>query len=288
MLNYYLRTFLLFLLLISFGSCEKFSGDQTIPTYISIDSIYLATDYSTQGSASHRITDAWVYIDNEFLGAYEMPARFPVLQQGKKKILVYPGIKKNGIAATRASYLFYAPIEKEVVLTPDSTLRLGRLQTSYLSTTRFIWREDFEDVALSIDTTPRSSAWITLTGTADSTFEGVHSARVVLDNNHDFFEAQCRDEYKIPNSPVWLEMNYNISNPLVVGVVLYATSTLYQVPVITLNPTAGQWKKIYIDLSTSLQAYNGMLSYRVYMGTFKDPGLDQGVILLDNLKIVSR
>lgn len=283
-----LRIFIFALLLISLGSCEKFSGDQSIPAYISIDSIFLVTDYSTQGSASHRVTDVWVYVDNEFLGAYEMPARFPVLQQGKKKILIYPGIKKNGIAATRASYLFYGPIEKEGVLTPDSTLRLGRLQATYLSSTRFVWREDFEDVALSIDTTSRSSAWITLTNTPDSTYEGVHSARVVLDNDHDFFEAQCRDEYKIPNSPVWLEMNYKISNSLVIGVVLYASSTLYQVPVITLNPTAGQWKKIYIDLTNSLQAYNGMLSYRVYMGTFKDPGLDQAVLLLDNIKIVTR
>lgn len=288
MLKSYLRILIILLLPVSFNSCEKFSGDQTIPAYLSIDSIFLNTDYATQGSASHRITDAWVYVGNEFLGAYEMPARFPVLRQGKQKIMVYPGIRKNGIAATRSGYDFYAPVEKEMVLTPDSTSRLGKVQTSYTNTTRFVWREDFEDVALSLDTTSRSTAWITLTASSDSTFEGVHSARVVLDGDHDFFEAQCREEYKIPNAPVWLEMNYNISNPLVVGVVLYATSTLYQVPVITLNPTDGQWKKIYIDLSNSLYAFNGMLSYRVYMGTFKDPGLEKGILLMDNLKIVTR
>jgi len=63
---------------------------------------------------------------------------------------------------------------------------------------------------------------------------------------------------------------------------------LYQTPIITLNPTEGQWKKIYIDLTTTLNAYTGMSSYRVYLYAFKDKGLKQSTLLFDNFKIVTR
>jgi hypothetical protein len=55
------------LLLLAQTSCEKFSGDQTVPAYMKIDSIRLTTDYSTQGTAIHNITDAWVYIDGQLI-----------------------------------------------------------------------------------------------------------------------------------------------------------------------------------------------------------------------------
>lgn len=283
------NNFFLFLFIVLAGtSCEKFTGDQDIPAYLSIDSIYLSTDYQSQGTSSQRITDAWVYVDDEALGAYELPARFPVLKEGKHKIKIYPGIKKNGISATRVSYDFYNFVQKDVVLTPDSTTKMGVLKTTYQSTTIFMWREDFEDMATSIDTTNRSTAAINITKAPDSTFEGKYSARVVMDSVHDFFECQTRNEYPIPLAPVYLELNFNTTNSITVGVYLYGTASLYQSPIITLNPTNGQWKKIYIDLTTTLNAYAGMQSFRVYMGTFKDPGLSTGILLFDNFKLVTR
>ncbi|MCX6306366.1 MAG: hypothetical protein NT040_15495 [Bacteroidetes bacterium] len=280
--------FFLCILFITVSSCEKFSGDQTIPAYLSIDSIYITTN-EAQGTASQRITDAWVYVDDEFLGAYELPARFPVLKSGKHQLKIWSGVKKNGIAATRVSYEFYNPISREINLVPDSTLKTGVMATTYQAKTSFTWMENFESVSLSLDTTSGSLATIKLTP-ADSavTFEGYHSGMVVLDATHDYFECQTHTEYPIPYQQVFLEMNFNCSNPFVVGLFTYGTSILYQTPVITLNPTNGQWKKIYIDLTTTLNAYTAMYSFRVYFRAFKDAGMTKSGILLDNLKIVTR
>ena len=118
-------------------SCEKFSGDQTIPAYISIDSIYLQTDYSLEGSNSQNITDAWVYVDDYLIGTFQLPARFPVLRQGTHTLSVIPGIKKNGIASTRITYPFYSTITQSVNLVPDSTINVGVMKTTYGSTTKF-------------------------------------------------------------------------------------------------------------------------------------------------------
>lgn len=280
--------FLLSILFLTATSCEKFSGDQSVPAYLSIDSIYLTTDYYSQGTASQRITDAWVYVDDEFLGAFELPARLPVLKSGKHHIKIWPGIKKNGIAATRVSYEFYKPIEKDVTFTPDSALDVGVLRTTYQSTALFVWQEDFEEVSITLDTTSGSSAYIQRTAPGSAqTFEGNHSGMVVLDSIHDFFECQTHTEYNIPASAVYLEMNFNTSNTMVVGLITYGSTSLYQTPVIYLNPTNGQWKKVYIDLTNTLYAYTGMTSYRVYFSALKDSGLKEATLLFDNFKVLS-
>ena len=278
------------LLLITVSSCEKYAGDQTIPAYLSIDSIYITTNFNSEGTASQRITDAWVYVDDDFLGAFELPALLPVLKSGKHQVKIYPGIKKNGIATTRTVYEFYNPVLREVIFAQDSTTRAGVIKTTYGSKALFVWKEDFEDaVNVSLDTTSGSIADLrdTLTGSPPP-FEGERSGLVILDEKHDYFECQTRSEYPIPYAPVYLEMNFNSTNAIVVGVFSYGNAILYQTPIITLNPTKGQWKKIYIDLTTTLNAYQGMTHYRVYLRAMKDSGLTQSTILLDNFKILSR
>jgi len=278
--------FSLFLLLAS--SCEKFEGDQSIPAYISIDSIYLTTDYTKQGTKSQNITDVWVYVDDEFLGAFELPAHFPVLKSGSHVVKCWPGVKKNGISATRVAYEYYVPIQKTITLTEDSSSQLGIQKTTYQVPTWFPWMEDFEHTGQTLDTTSRSIAGIEKTPSGSPlTFEGNHSGWVVLDSIHDFFECQTHDQYPIPLSSVFLEMNFNTTNTLIVGVVTYSGSSISQTPIITLNRTNGNWKKIYIDLTTSLNAYSGMISFRVYMGTFKDADRETSAILFDNFKIVT-
>jgi hypothetical protein len=278
--------FFLFIL-INLSSCEKFSGDQTIPAYMSIDSIRLTTVYSIQGTTSHNITDAWVYVDDILLGAFQLPARLPVLEKGVHTVKILPGVKKNGIAATRINYIFFNSIVKEVRFTEDSTSSLGLLTTTYLNTTDFYWKEDFEDVSISLDTSSRSLVGIMETSPGPPTFEGSHSGMVTLDTANNFFEAQTHKEFAIPSAPVFLELNFNASNAFSVGVIIYSTANLYQVPIITLSPTNGIWKKTYIDLTTTLNAYPGVTTFRVYLGTWKDAGNEPTQILFDNFKLLT-
>ena len=277
------------ILLLTLTSCEKFSGDQKIPAYINIDSISLTTEYSVEGSASHNITDAWIYVDDELIGAFQMPARPPVLKSGIHRITVLPGIKKNGIAATRIKYDFYNHIISTMRLQEDSVTNLSIRNTTYTATSEFLWKEDFEGVSISLDTTGGSLARLEKTPSGSPmTFEGSHSALVILDSSHNFFECMSHNEYEIPFAPVFLELNFNCSNPLTIGVFLYGTSILYQVPILTLNVTNAIWKKIYIDLTTSLNAYSSVSSFRIYMGTYKTGDADQTDLLLDNIKLVTR
>jgi len=282
---------LLVVLILSQTSCEKFTGEQSVPAYIQIDSLALNTNYATEGTKSQNITDAWVFVDDELVGTFQMPAIFPVLKRGNHQVKILAGIKKNGIAATRIVYEFYKPITWNVGLNELDTVQLGIGSTTYQSTTVFSWKEDFdnETYPISLDTTSNSSVPIRRTPAGSiNTFEGLHSGIVVLDTANDFFECQTHNEYPIPNSPAFLEMNFKTENSLTVGVVLYSTANLIQLPIMTLNRTNGLWKKIYIDLTTALNSYPEMQTYRVFLGTFKDADVMQPTILFDNFKVVTR
>jgi hypothetical protein len=287
--------FLPFFLLMQ-TSCEKFSGDQTIPAYLTIDSIYLEVgDVNLEGTASHKITDAWVYVDDNLVGAFQLPARFPVLKQGIHKISVIPGVKKDGIAATRITYPFYSTITQQINLVPDSTISLGLLKTTYLSTTKFTWKEAFENsVSMSLDTAKTSMVNINYTAIDDPlAFEGV-SGIIKLDPVNNFFEVVTHNYFPIPSSPVYLEMNFNTNTTFQVGVIIYTTDYIvYQSPVLNLAPTGNTltsktWKKIYVDLTTTLNTYQNSVNYKFYFGGFKDSTLNYATVLVDNFKLVTR
>jgi len=276
-------------LLIAFSACEKFEGDQTIPAYLKIDSIALTTDYTHEGTESHNFTDAWVYVDDNMIGAFQLPAEFPVLAKGTHKITIMPGIKNNGIAATRTNYPFCEPIIMNVDLYQDSTVSLGTLETSYYASTEFLLLEDFDGVACDIDTNARSQVPIQRTPVGyPATFEGNHSALIEMDSVGTLFECVNNADFEIPSAAVYMEMNFNTNNPVAVGVYLYGYSMITQVPVIYLNPTNGAWKKIYINLTNVLNSQTGAENFRIFISATHTEGVEHAEIRLDNIKVISR
>lgn len=280
----------LFLLLLTglFSSCEKFSGDQTIPSYLKVDSIGFSAEYATWGSSSHAICDAWVYVDGELIGAFPLPAQFPVLKKGTHTVKILPGIKKDGIAETRIVYPFYTGIEKQVNLTQDSSISVGTVTSTYDTHTSILWQEDFESSVITLDSTSRSDVMIKKTDPGSPlTFERLHSGIVQMDSVGSFFELISHKAYTIPYSQVFLELNFNTNNQITVSVMLYKNLVRQQFPVMVLLPTNGIWKKIYIDLSNSFASLDGASQFQVMFGNFQDSGVSHAQILLDNIKLVT-
>jgi hypothetical protein len=274
--------------LVFLWGCDKFKGDQEIPAYIAIDSISLTTNYATQGTASQNITDAWVYVDDNLVGAFQLPLKhIPILAKGEHTISVQPGIKKDGIGATRTNYVFYNTIERTVNLVEDSIIDLGTLNTTYVETTEFFLREDFDGVSVHLDTVPSSEVALQKTPSGSPlTFQGTHSGMVVMNQKNTYFECINNEDFVIPYAPVYMELNFNSNCLFTVGVYLYGYTTISQMPVLTMNPTSGAWKKIYIDLTTALNSTYNMVNFRVYVSAIGDGKND--TILMDNMKVLSR
>ena len=279
--------------------CDKFEGDQEVPAYLDIEVIGFETDNATQGSSSQQITDAWIYVDEQLIGAFEMPATLPVLAQGSHDVEIRPGIKLNGISDTRAPYPCAQPIILEdISLEPDSITRLDNVVTGYYSNVEFHWIEDFEDQSLSLRKNNSSDTSIYRTSPADapgafldeySSFSGI----TWLEGDDNYLLLQSDDGngngFVLDRGDfVFLEINCKTEVPLVVGLLItYLSGDLENRPFIYLN-TSVEWNKVYVNLTPVVNESIGAESFMIYFEGTQADGEDRKTIMLDNIKLLSR
>lgn len=284
----YRLTVVLLLSLLLFVSCDKFESSQTVPAYIRIDSIGLFTDYDEQGTASNKIVDAWIYVDDNLIGAFELPVIAPVLQEGIHKVEIRAGIKINGIAATRAPYPMYEPIViEDVMLVPDSIVTINQT-TTYYDNVVFAWMEDFESL-ITIEETAKSDTAVKRTNDPSQVFEGGYSGIISLTSGKSFYEGAMAESSVLPTGtkPVFLELNFKLQNEITTGLFSNKLGEIIQEPIINLNTTS-EWKKIYINYTPAVNRNSTALSYKIYLAAMLQSGLQDANILIDNIKLVYR
>lgn len=291
------------------GSCQKFDGDQTVPAYIRIDAISLSTDYEEEGAPTHNITDAWVYINNQAIGAYELPAVFPVLAKGLTEVRIDPGIKLNGIAALRTPYPFYKPIVQDVMLVEGEEVDLGKdtlfngseaipytTTASYYDNLEFVWMEDFEDPSLSLDSTSKSLADIMRTEPANNpeaflASYSKYSGLMILTEDDYLIDVATNvgndDGFVLPQigQTVFLEVDYKNNNYFTAGFYARTYSQIIQQPVLNMNPS-DEWNKIYVNLTPGVSSISNAVDFNIFFGSLKESGVDDPRILIDNVKLI--
>ena len=296
---------------IVFSSCQKFSGDQTVPAYIRIDSISITTNYEEQGAPTHNITDAWVYINNEAIGAYELPAVFPVLARGITEVRVDPGIELNGIAGLRSPYPFYEPIIQDVELVEgeevnlnSDTLFMGSEYVPYTMVAKyydnlvFVWMEDFEDPSISLDSTTKSLTDISRTQPANNPEAFIaayskYSGLMLLDEDKYLIDVATNvgnnDGFILPQvgEYVFLELDYKNNNYFTTGFYVKEMSQIIQHPVLNMNHSS-EWNKIYVNLTPGVSSQVGAIDFNIFFGAFIESGVEEPRILIDNIKLIHR
>jgi hypothetical protein len=280
------------------SGCDKFEGTQTVPAYLQIDSVGFTTDYSTQGTGDQNFSDIWVFVDDDLIGGFEMPATIPVLAEGPHKLEIRPGIKLNGISETRAPYPCIKPlIYDSFEFLADSVVKAYGT-TSYWENAVFVWMEDFEDASLAIHETTASDTNISRTQPAGSSQayideDSQYSGISYLDTGRDFLELVSDDgngqgfvfdrgDY------VFMELHYKTDVKVLVGFyILTMDNTVEDRAFLVINNT-DEWKKIYINFTPIVNETVDAVNFKVYFQAFLDPGDDSAMVLLDNIKLVTR
>ena len=266
-----------------YQSCEEIDINEGVPSYINIPSIEVVTDPTNEGSNSHKITDAWVYFDNNLQGVYPLPASFPVLLSGKQNISIKAGIKNNGIAATRVKYPFYNYFNAEITLIKDSTLLLDSIVVSYADNLDF-HIIDFETGSKEFEKTSSSDTTFLLAN--DTVFEG-NSGGVHLVSPHLTFEI-ATEEVPLPKvgTPIYVELNYKCNTAFQVGVFANYPQTVTSTSILTINPKL-EWNKIYIDLTSAIINTQNADSHKIFISMIRDiNSVQMAELYLDNFKIV--
>ena len=277
------------LLTILLSSCNKFVNDKGIPSFVYIDKIDFQAGFA-QGSDSAKITDVWIYIDNDYRGTYELPATFPILKSGAQNITIKPGVVLNGIAATRSINPFMKNMDKVVNLIPDSIIKLT-LSTTYVSDAKFVWnsvgQEDFEQSGITVDSINGSTT--NIFKSQQDVFEGDYSGQIHLDDSHSYFIGTSVTDFDMPKNNLGTLMEIHCKNPgtiLTMGVFFnLAGGTVSKEEYLFVNK-GENWKKMYINLTELMASYSNAKNFKVFFSASLPAGMSQTNIYLDNIKLI--
>lgn len=280
-----------------FISCNKDELKSIVPAYLHVERIDVTTNFSTQGSASDALTTAWVVVDGKVQGTYEVPFDVPIAATGEHRIAIYPGMNLNGISAYRTIFPFYKEYEEVIDLVPEETHYLNAGGDSIPKVTygyhkNLIVLEDYEDnVGFNFQETPSSDTSLYKTTEADEVFvfrnepkQG--SGKVTLPSGYKF-ETKTINTFELPTfgADVYVELDYKCDIPFTVGIFANSNTQSIQAPVVTVNSSDGEWKKIYINLVTEVSGYPTASDYNIFIGTLNNSSSTK-TLFFDNIKLV--
>ena len=268
------------------NSCVK---NNTDPSWLYIDAWVLqANQTNLEGELTHNITDAYVLIDDKVIGYFELPIKIPLLQNGSKKITLYPAIHNNGISSTKKTYPFLQPYTIITSLTKNETVKINP-STKYYTNTKF-WIENFEDAGIKLETSPNFSPILTTASDPSILKYGQRYGWIHLTKSDSIWMGTTT-KMSLPQygSEVYLEIDYMNTNRLLTGVNAYGSLAFRANPNIQLNAQTNsekKWKKIYIDLKEILSYSTNYNLFEQYLEAELDSGKDSSDIYIDNIKLV--
>lgn len=286
--------FVTFATIIMLHSCDWINPEETIPAYVEIAAPVLMTN-AAQGSASEKITEVWVFVDEEFAGAFPVPATVPILKSGSTSIRVEAGIRENGLRSTPDIYPFYTTYQETLTLVPNETVSIAP-QITYRSNSRLSFIEDFERGGSIFQTVVTGTSVSRISINETNTFEGRGSGQIALSTTDPFVEIATTPRFRdllANGNVVFVEMDYQSDVPVSVGIIGYNNG---QEDPVAFNYQAGfnpsaTWNKIYFNLTPVVFASNAdefqiVLRAGLPLDDAFNFTQEAGLVLLDNIKLI--
>ena len=274
------------LLLLSLNACKD--EVEQIPAYLDLQPFTVQADWST---SYHKITEGWLYVDGEYLGAYSLPAKVPVLNAGVKEVLLYPGVRENGQLETPNIYPFLKVFDKDVDLKAGETITVNPV-TSYDIRTKYLWDAEQANFNASsigwinLDNDPSTSVQLTSNGAFNGrcTFLKVDETSPLMEIGTEPFLLPS-DQFR----EIWMELHYQANVPFdlfIYGVENNGTQDSQPIFKFNFKETDG-YNKIYFSLGGSVfQTQRPRYRLRVKAAYPSNSSLGAGEVRLDNLQIL--
>lgn len=255
--------------------------------FIHIPSMKLATQLSSEGSATSSITDAYVYVDGLLQGIYPLPATFPVKETGSRQIQIYAGVRQNIGRSEPVLYPFFRSASFTLNLTAGKTDTLRPI-VNYLTNTRFHLIDNFEQdhtFKLHNDQILQNSVTTTATGA----FEG-KSGFISIDKIVPFFTKSSNVSVKLPldAEKIYIEVDIKNEGIFEIGVLGRSATQVNEQKIIYLgfNPR-NNWEKKYIDITNEVKS-SQMTDFRVFVSGILPDSLQTARFWFDNIKLIQK
>lgn len=210
--------------------------------------------------ASHNFKDVWVYLNGKNLGLWELPCKIPILPNytDSNYVQLVPGFRMNGISTMIPVYPFLSPFNSTFYMDKEKTYKLSdrNVQFKYAPAVKFPLLETF-DQSTEFSSIDDDGVNIEITNENDRTV-----GLISLTDTLKFFDIKS-PKYNLKGSgnfTLW-EMDYKCDNDMYVELFIHtASGTISPVSLITIKHTNGVWKKIYINLTSTLTQYTTSVS----------------------------
>jgi hypothetical protein len=280
---------LVFLLL---TQCDVINPEEEVPAYLYISAIELQTDETAQGRGTSAFDDAWVFANSELIGAFELPARIPVLSQGETDIQVFPGFRDRGLSTDRAIFQLVSPLDTVL------NLRAGRVDSlrpvvRYRPEAEFAYLLDFDDQrqrGFRLD--PESSASAESRISSERAVAGSALRVSVGDTGFAEMDAIRENQAVVQAQAAVMEFDlYNEALVLVASEVAVAQGG--ELNRLTEVDEAGytarpRWRRQFIDLGSDMELFRGegFTQWKPLFAFVNTDTTGPQVSYIDNLKVV--
>lgn len=266
----------------TFSSCNPDDIKADIPAFLTITDVSVKTTVQ-QGSNSDNITDVKVFIDDQSLGTFELPATIPIRKTGHINLKIRPVIAVNGLTFNKKDYPFYTTYQVDTTFSPEEKITLNPV-VEYFPTAIFDnpWTGENFETGINFEYEGISDTMFSrITGT--DAFEGA-SGLGFLSESQTIFEARTPDLVDVPRNggAIYMEFDYKATKDVVVSI--YVANQTLQQAVIFLK-SRSDYKKIYIDFAPIFSNFPNADNYNIAIGIGAGVG-ETAALYLDNVKLV--
>ena len=304
-----LPTALALLTLLTISSCNKFSGDVTVPAWLHIDGIDVVPQAVNAPSVEPGFYSSLVdavqlvaYFEGDDaetnIGTFQLPCTVPILQHGTMKYLnVVPCVKQNGVASTRIEYPYLETQRIEGLrLSSDSVTHIGTLDSTtgrYLVHTHYhtfpqlaVLVEDYFEPTSFATHFDSTLTWVKNDSTGACTGQGYGTVHVADSQKIVYFYIP--EEYTLDKTKyLYLEMDYRADMMFEVYLTGFVSASSNASTMSVMRLYANRdWQKIYINLGKTWSQFNYNNPISISFAALNTEGIE-GDIRIDNIKIIT-
>jgi hypothetical protein len=258
-------------------SCEKKAD---IPAYLIIEKFDFEGD-----SSNLAIKDVWVYINNEFKGAYPLPAKVPVFVTGENKVEVKPGVILFEQKGIRVQHPFLMENDTILNFNVNTDIKITP-KLRYSNNALFLIKEDFEqdnDVLKLIFNAKDSFPTYRFANTQSF---GDFSGRF-LTHHQKRSKVTLKDSIYFKSTENWLiELDYLNKSVVEFGVDVFKNGVWVEYPILLNIPPVNSWQKTYFNPMPYLKDAMAEGYFRFYVLVYLNNQTQE--IFLDNLNIIKQ
>lgn len=268
-----------------FTGCGISDNEAPIPFYLDLQSPSVKSP-SDPINDTHKITEAWVFVDNQIIGLFPLPAKVPVVfSDNEVEITILAGIRNNGMNDTPVFYPFYKSIATKIKPVANELINIP-LNFEYVNTAKLSINESFEDgniFSVDLDNKPETFLGVT----SDDTALGSKSGVVTLSRNLSFIEvgsAKIIRKGENARGQSYIEFDYKGDGEIAVGIAK-SRSGFLNIEYFLFVPGKNDWNKIYVDVTDKLST-DDYDSYFPIIAFTKTGTSQESKLYIDNYKHV--